>query len=407
MKTNLWIVLVSLSLFTCHEGLETIENVGDGIFSNSQNLAIDTIKGTANFPQFDLNDLSLEEHLYIAVFEEPIIVENQEIKNQDAIIWQWDSSLEKVGLVEFHDGVLLDSTYLISNILCKELPKLYWAAWTWDEQFIKITHSTRQHSFELVPDNLPKLVISQVDVIQDENADNYLQAGERLSLKAIIKNESAKAAESIKITLLNDKTADLPISTSIESLSGNEIQDVKFTFRLPENVSLQEVLSFNFQISYNDCLSSEVFSYEVAISGRAICLKNITLVKILAEPREGYEYWDADVQLGRWNPDVYYILSEEGNESGVIRSETLDEMPVDNPQGRSWSSLDPCKSLKLDRLYSIDVYDKDVELPPLIYNPYDFIGNISFTPNQFLDEASSTHNISSEDIELRLELEWR
>ncbi|MEM0993212.1 MAG: CARDB domain-containing protein [Bacteroidota bacterium] len=410
MKNLLFIVLATVVLSACNsENEELPTTTGNGIFPETQILEIDTLSGPFNFPTFDLNDPDLPDHLYIAVFDEPIVVENRQIKNKDAIIWEWNFSMEQVGLVTFNDGNSIDSTYILSELTCGDVPVLYWAAWAWDENIQYITHATVQHAFRVVPDQLPSLIIEQIDLVGEASPDGYLQAGEQITLKAVVKNEGQQAAEAITATLYSNEQArivDLPISHEISSIEGGGFKDVYFTFKLPNGLGIEEILDVNIDLKYSDCLSSPPVEHQLTITGRQICLNRITLVEIRSSPPEGAPYWDHWLQIGYWNPDPYYLLSEEDNDLDLIRSEVLQEVPVNNPLEKVWSPLDPCKSLKLDKIYTIQVYDKDYN-SDLIDNADDYIGDVQFVPKDFLDTNESTRILESSSIVVKLELVWQ
>ena len=141
------------------------------------------------------------------------------------------------------------------------------------------------------------------------------------------------------------------------------------------------------------------------ITGRQICLYRITLVEIRSKPSEGNPYWDHIIQIGFWDPDPYYILSEEGNDNDLIYSEVLQDVPPNNPQQETWSPLDPCKPLILDKQYTVQVYDKDYG-GEIIENADDYIGDVQFVPKDFLNSNEPTRIIESESIVVKLELVW-
>ncbi|MEN0049766.1 MAG: hypothetical protein AAF806_22080 [Bacteroidota bacterium] len=412
MRALSFMLCVSVGLFfhACNQTEELLpENIGDGIFPNTQKLIIDTLSGRANFPQFDLNQPNLPQRLYIAVFDKEIKIENQEIQNQDDIIWQWDSSMDRLGLVTFEDGNLIDSTYSLSKVSCSDLPTLYWAAWAWDEEAQQIAYSTKIHTFQLLPDQLPQLLVQQIDLVGEEEADGYLQAGEEITLKAVIKNIGEQAANNISVKLYGEqqnRTIDLPISHNIESIVADGFQDVYFTFNLPNGLGIEEILEFKIDLSYNDCLFSEPFAHQLTITGREVCLYRVTLVRIKSIPPEGGPFWDHWLQIGFQNPDPYYILTEEGNEVDIIYSEVLQDVPPNNPLEKTWSPLSPCKPLKLDKIYSIEAFDKDYS-NEIIENADDYIGDVKFVPKDFLESNETTHIIESESIVVKIELIWQ
>lgn len=402
------IVLCSLLLFfwACSQEEYLPKTEQSGIFAGKPLMKLDTISGYANFPEFLVGERNINELLHIIVLDEPIIVDDDNIQNTDAIVWEWHTGKTSQSKVSFLDGQLIDSTYQLNQITCLENPTLYWAAFTWDDKAIRIAASTVQHSFRLIPQDLPAVAVEQVLVIGEEFPDGYFQSNERITIKVLLKNNGTRIAKDITSSIFNERSIDLPLSKSVADIAPDQIGEIIFTFRLPDGLGLQEKVSFRIELVYNNCLSTPPFDFEVTITGRQICLQKVTLINIKSEPIEG-PYWDALIQIGYWNPDPYFILSEEDNEETVFYSEVLQEVPPNNPQIKSWSPLDPCRPLKLDKLYTIQIFDKDTDVGGTIDNPDDFIGDVKFIPNQFLADGESVQTIESETLVVRLELEWR
>lgn len=408
MRTSLILAtaLVVL-LLSCNEQVDDLPNsTNTGIFPSTERLQIDTTSGLFNFPQFYLDDPDLPKLIYIAIFDEPISIEEQQIANRDAIIWEWNSSMEQVDVVRFENGVLLDSTYNFSEITCLGSPTLYWAAWAWDQTAQKIVESTTQQTFQLVPDQLPQLIVEQIDLVGEAEPDGYLKAGEQVTLKAVLKNVGKNSAENITITLHSDqqeRTTALPIAHAVEFISPDQFRDVFFTFELPIGLGVNEVFEVKINLDYNDCLSNPPLAHELTITGKEICLYRITLVRIKTIPPG--ETWDHWLQIGFTDPDPYYILSEEGNTTDSIYSEVLQDVPPENLQQKIWSPLDPCRPLQLDKMYIVQVYDKDYS-NEYLDNADDYMGDVQFTPQDFIDSNEKVHFIESKTLMVKLELEW-
>ena len=107
--------------------------------------------------------------------------------------------------------------------------------------------------------------------------------------------------------------------------------------------------------------------------------------------------WDIGI-LGSENPDVFYVLKQEGGD--IISSSSQDNIescPI------FFTENLPYTITNLSQEYTIELYDND-QIAGLGEN--ELIGSCSFTPNESITNGGDKINITSNGIDMTLDIEW-
>jgi hypothetical protein len=95
--------------------------------------------------------------IMVAIFDDVIKVENNEISNKSAIKWLWTSQSDK-GSVLISEGKI--STFQNDKFILSEIPKTgftlksgsyVWCIWAWDDNGLNIVASSREIPFKVIP----------------------------------------------------------------------------------------------------------------------------------------------------------------------------------------------------------------------------------------------------------------
>jgi len=92
--------------------------------------------------------------VFSGVFNKPISFQNNTIVNNADLVWVWHSGLDRgrEGDVSFYEGVNVLNGELDNSTQPVPLEKgrsYYWAVWAWDEDGLKITHSSEESYFTI------------------------------------------------------------------------------------------------------------------------------------------------------------------------------------------------------------------------------------------------------------------
>lgn len=413
-KCLIFIALISFSILGCQDEDTTppIQN-NTLLFTYSQVLEIEQSFDNEGLPIFDISNV--DNNLFsIALSIEPLMVEDSEIENQDAIIWRWTRSMTSTNTVLVQDGIFNNGIFTSDPILCQllELENLYWCAWAWEDSGIRITHSTpvRPLEVDLVNDN--QFSIDKVSII-DQNGDTYLEAGEVVTIKITLNCSEEKPLTNVIATLNQPSITELPLVVFLDTIRQSKV-DFEFTFTIPVNAGFSESIPLLLDLEYDRCYRQQLESM-ITVTGRKVCLKSIKLVRIYSDPPNG-STWDDPLQP--WcnydfndspasNPDPCYTLSSETAEAiySNCPSENSGQLIDADPKfpNQSWPPLVQCTPLPLNELHTIRVLDEN--------RPWcednEPIGAIVFKPGDFLKNSAPFQVIDSETIQIELELEWQ
>ena len=107
--------------------------------------------------------------------------------------------------------------------------------------------------------------------------------------------------------------------------------------------------------------------------------------------------WDIGI-LGSENPDVFYVLKQgDGDIISSISQDNIESCPI------FFTENLPYTITNLSQEYTIELYDND-QIAGLGEN--ELIGSCSFTPNESITNGGDKINITSNGIDMTLDIEW-
>ena len=107
--------------------------------------------------------------------------------------------------------------------------------------------------------------------------------------------------------------------------------------------------------------------------------------------------WDIGI-LGSENPDVFYVLKEgDGDIVSSSSKDNIESCPI------FFTENLPYTITNLSQEYTIELYDND-QIAGLGEN--ELIGSCSFTPNESITNGGDKINITSNGIDMTLDIEW-
>jgi hypothetical protein len=107
--------------------------------------------------------------------------------------------------------------------------------------------------------------------------------------------------------------------------------------------------------------------------------------------------WDIGI-LGSENPDVFYVLKQgDGDIISSISQDNIESCPI------FFTENLPYTITNLSQEYTIELYDND-QIAGLGEN--ELIGSCSFTPNESITDGGDEINITSNGIDMTLDIEW-
>ncbi|MEM6699325.1 MAG: hypothetical protein AAF599_13060 [Bacteroidota bacterium] len=362
----------------------------------------------SNTPIFSVEAVS-NELIYIAISNEQLTTDELEVQNQDAIIWHWHSGINNNKFIGVEDGSFLDSIALKQkNVSCQLslYDQLYWAAWAWDEEGIKITHSTESQLLDTDIQQEINFTINKVSTT-DSDGDTFLKAGELITYKVTLDYKGTFPLNDLVATLSSSSIVELPITIQVDSTITDKV-DLNYTFTLPDNAVFKEEIPLKLELAFNDCFT-QALDLNVATTGRNVCLLSMTLKKIYTNPPGNY--WDDICGFVPYpeafrNPDPCYTLTSESipNIYSNCPSETSGELEDVDPRcpDAQWLALSPCAPLALNEFHTVRVLDENAPW----CEDNEFIGQIGFYPRDFLDSTLTFQIVTSETIQIGLELAW-
>ncbi|MEM8526129.1 MAG: hypothetical protein AAGG68_15930 [Bacteroidota bacterium] len=409
MKTYIaFTITFCLLALACQDKEDTLISNKNSLFPNTLPLNIEVGNDEFNLPIFNIE--SIEPTIFsIVVSKKVLIVNNQQIQNPDDIVWQWNSGMENTKEVRVTQGALTDATdTTLSNILCNFLThtELYWAAWAWDSEGIEVTHSTQIQPLVLGQSQQTNFTIDKIS-INDTDGDGYLKAGEQITYKITLDYQENFPLNGLIATLNSANIVELPITIQVDSTIIDKV-DLSYTFTLPTDAVFKEEIPLRLNLAFNDCFSQQL-DLSVATTGRDVCLVSMTLKKIYTNPPNGEEYWDPTFPCGLGtfnNPDPCYTLTSESipNIYSNCPSENSGELEDVDPRcpNAQWPALSPCSPLALNEFHTVRVLDENAPW----CEDNEFIGQIGFYPRDFLDSTPTFQIVTSETIQIELELAW-
>jgi len=107
--------------------------------------------------------------------------------------------------------------------------------------------------------------------------------------------------------------------------------------------------------------------------------------------------WDIGI-LGSENPDVFYVLKQgDGDIISSSSQDNIESCPI------FFTENLPYTITNLSQEYTIELYDND-QIAGLGEN--ELIGSCSFTPNESITNGGDKINITSNGIDMTLDIEW-
>lgn len=375
-------------------------STNDNLFSGTKTLSIHMSKNAANLPVFEVSEVE-QELFYIGLFDEKPVVENNEIINTGALVWHWHSGFESLVSIDFSDGVVDKVSYEVESLKCIPSTTLYWAAWAWEEGNI-VSHSTPVTVFNLDIQNSTSLAIRKVDAV--DNIDGLFLPEEEVRLNIVVENITSQTVAGVNLEIDNSQIPSLPLSIVINQLSPNELKNIDFSFELPADLSIGDSLVFEVRLTHSECVEEESYFHILKIDGRKARLERITLTKIYTQPIP-WTTWDPFYTLPWSNPDPYFLIITNVTDT-LYHSNQLENVHPILPN-RSWPILNPSLELEFNKTYAIKIVDFDPPLiPPYNSGDDDPIGDVTFSPIDFLNSRDKVIKVKSERVELELDLDW-
>tara|TARA_B110000467_G_C18171714_1_gene395553 strand:- start:139 stop:714 length:576 start_codon:yes stop_codon:yes gene_type:complete len=107
--------------------------------------------------------------------------------------------------------------------------------------------------------------------------------------------------------------------------------------------------------------------------------------------------WDVGL-FGSENPDVFYVLKSGSDEIFSSSSQdNIDACPISFTEGL------PYTITNFSEEYTIELYDND-QIAGIGGN--ELMGSCSFTPNEYIANGGDEINITSNGIDMTLDIEW-
>ena len=107
--------------------------------------------------------------------------------------------------------------------------------------------------------------------------------------------------------------------------------------------------------------------------------------------------WDIGI-LGSENPDVFYVLKQgDGDIISSSSQDNIESCPI------FFTENLPYTITNLSQEYTIELYDND-QIAGLGEN--ELVGSCSFTPNESITNGGDKINITSNGIDMTLNIEW-
>ncbi|MEM6699215.1 MAG: hypothetical protein AAF599_12505 [Bacteroidota bacterium] len=390
--TILLFAIISLLLISCEKG--QINSSADHLFPNTEVLNIYYQSGATDLPIFDVSEVT-SQLIYIGIFEEIPIVENQRIINTGALVWHWNSGVDPISFVEFSDGIIDQADYELAALVCKDSVQLYWAAWTWEET--QVSHSTPVQEIKIKADPLSRIEVQKIEFAS--NGDDLFTAGERLNMILVLENTGTESAEDVYVELSHPEVEDLPKSQFLEQINTNTIAKLDFSFTLPKQALLGDSLLINIEINHSGCVEEPMQQYALVVDGKRLYLQSVKLLNIYSNP-DPWATWDPFKVHPYTNPDPYFVLSTSVTEE-LYRSDILYNVDSRIPNV-AWSDLSSGFELNLNESYSIKVLDDD----PDTSDGDDLVGDVIFSPAEWLANSAEAKIVRSSSVLLRLELIW-
>lgn len=393
MKNQYIYILFALVLFgtiqSCDEPPIELPFNDHLLFHNSYELDLSNTVDSNNFPIFDISKIDYEQ-IFIAISTQPLTTANNEVENQDDIIWQWHSGMELTSKIGYIDGALLQPDLDFNGGLCCDGDKYYWSAWAWNESGEYIIASTGNTDFN-VTIKTPQIRLDSVVLHYESGGDGFAQKEEDITLRIFIKNTSDVLATDVKGTFTHPLIAALPQTLTYGNLAPNQSKFVELDFKVP--------------IVSNDNLNLDIdakFTYNETLSYDTIATQYVALLPCVDNVIIDWSYRDfATIDNSGNGADLFFKVYTNGNywDRGVVIDNLFQS---DLPQFWFYNS---CEMYDLVTLFTFEFLDQDYNpLAP----PTDYLGSISFTLGEFavLNNYPEYLVFENNEIKMRLQVTW-
>lgn len=396
----LTLLIILVCCYACNKDPYEFPAANDALlFPNSLNFSI-----TQSFNQEGALFFEPEETeaklVFIGIFTSPPVVVDDQLTNEEALIWQWLDEPTPGEAVFVSDGEIMGNgpELSIEYFQCNDTP-LYWAAWGWDATAQYITHSTSKDLELSTPVKQPRIELLNVAKVGATPSDTLLVPGAEISLRLTFTNDGSAAGKDIKVNITQPAIESFPLDLSLPNLEANTQTSQTITFRIPPSFSFGDTVKLQLLTTYSDCFESSS-TVELIVNALSVCLLDVRLIDIRYVPAG--VFWDPAALPIFWDPDVYYYLLGP-DEVQLHRSITLQDVSDDwpnTPVMGDWPDLTPCIDLKIDSTYSINFWDEDA------IDSDDFIGTTSFRPLDYLETRDTLVTITNDEVMTELHLRW-
>ena len=191
---------------------------------------------------------------------------------------------------------------------------------------------------------------------------------------------------------IDDGSCLLPVYGCTDSLATNYNTEATVDDESCEYAAL-EGCTDNLATNYNPEATIDDGSCEYPPS--ALQLSSIT-INAMPLTNNGSN-WDIGI-LGSENPDVFYVLKQgDGDIISSSSKDNIESCPI------FFTENLPYTITNLSQEYTIELYDND-QIAGLGEN--ELIGSCSFTPNESITNGGDKINITSNGIDMTLDIEW-
>lgn len=395
----LYLLLLPLIFFGCEEDeIPKPLNNSELLFVNSRPFHIDQIH-ESDVIGFEIQE-DQSRYSFVALFEAPPLIVEGELANPENIIWSWQGESFAGKFVALENGTYRDGQLAVNNeyLQCNN-QQIYWAAWGWDQTAQYITFSTppQQELFTTV--ELPTLSLVSIQRISETPNDTLLVPGEEITLRLDFANSGTAPLGNATVAIIQPDIISLPLAIALPELNPGEQHSELLTFTLPGGLSFGDQLTFQAEMTYNNCLNTND-EFELFINALKVCIYDVQLLDIRYIPAA--IFWDPGAFPIYWDPDVFYELFAPNNQL-LHHSETIEDATDDWPNTpilADWVDISPCQDLKLDSTYTINFWDEDA------FDPDDFIGSFSFKPLDFLQQREEEITFTNDEVMAKIFLRW-
>lgn len=336
---------------------------------------------------------------FIGIFDSPPEVEDGVLISEEDLIWEWFGEVGPNSEIHLEEGNLLDSTLAFSPVFFQcDSSDYFWAAWGWDDTAQYITHSTPKSQALFVPGEKPELRLLETTKVGAAPNDTLLVPGAGINLRFVFENiGDAKAIDPV-VRIANSSISEFPVTLALDELDIGASASQTVNFTIPPDFSFADTLVLQIEMLYNNCLSSQT-EVSLVVNALSVCITDVKLIDIRYLPPS--ILWDPLALPIFYPPDIYYEVIGPGETQMYLSSviqDADDDFP-NTPVMGDWPDLTPCLSLSLDSTYVIKFWDDDLDND-------DYIGTYSFKPADFLSTQQELIEVTNDEIQMELYLNW-